>query len=236
MRFAGLLLAVLLIGACDSVSDDPLPTSADAPALAAIGEKLDPEEKQLLVGYLMRREMAKAFGGNNLPDGAKTVGEALEAQREWAANLSASQQKAERLKAEVQQKRAAVADEIAKTVTVAFIGAEYIPSSIDAGRYEDFEELTFAVQNGGVKPIKGLKGQAVFIDTFGEEYVKVPIQIEEVVEPGEKKTVELGMEINEFMDEHKKIMALDTSKKFRFDPEQIVFADGSTVKAPAKVE
>lgn len=235
MRLPLVIVAALLLSACNSVEDQPLPASADDPALAKIGESLDDEEKKLLIGYLMRRELAKAFGGGSLPDGATSVGEALDAQRQWASNLSESQQKAEALKAEVQQKRKAIADQIGRAVTVAFIDAEFLPSSFQEGIYDDYETFTFAVQNSGAKPIKALKGEAVFIDTFGDEYVRVPMQFEETIAPGEKKTVELGMEINKFMDEHKKIMELDSSKKFRFEAEQIVFEDGSTVRAPERV-
>lgn len=236
MRFFVVCVAALLLAACSSVASEPLPTSADDPRLAEIGKKLDDEQKRLLLGYLMRREFAKAFGGAGMPDGAKTIGEAIEAQRRWAENLNESEQKAEALKAETQQKRKAVADQIARTVTVAFVDAEFVPSSFESGRYDDYEKLLFAVHNSGTKPIKALKGEAVFIDTFGDEFVRVPMQFEETVQPGEKKSIELGKEINKFMDEDKKVMALDSSKKFRFEPEQIVFADGSTIKAPARVE
>ncbi|MFW2830955.1 hypothetical protein [Sphingomonas sp. ID0503] len=237
MRLITVLVAsALALTACNSVTKEALPTSADDPKLAEIGKRLDDEQKKLLLGYLMRREMAKAFGGQELADGAGTVGDAIEAQRKWAANLTESQQKAEALKAEVEQKRKALAEQIGKTVTVAFINAEFHPSSFETERYEDYESLSFAVQNLGAKSIKALKGEAVFIDTFGDVFVRVPMQFEESIDPGEKKIVELGMEINKFMDNDKKVMQIDGSKKFRFEPEQIVFADGSTIKAPQQAD
>lgn len=232
MRLYGILAFALVLSACNSAHKQPLPSSANDPALVEIGKNLDDEDKKLLVGYLMRREMAKAFGGGVLPDGAKTVGEAIAAQRKWAESLTESERKAAELKADIEQKRKIVADQIAKIVTIAFLSAEFTPSSPMSGRYEDFESLSFAVHNMGSKKIKALKGQAVWIDTFGEEFVRVPMQFEESVLPEEKKTIQLGMEINQFMDEHKKIMQLDGSKRFRFEPEQIVFDDGSALKAP----
>jgi hypothetical protein len=231
-----LLSLALLLSACNSVNNQQLPSSADDPKLKEIGQQLNDEQKKLLFGYLMRREMAKAFGGAAMPDGAQTVGEALDAQRKWLSTMSETERRAEALKAEVQEKRTAIADQISRTVTVAFVGAQFLPSSFEAGRYDDYESFDFAVQNLGPKPIKALKGQAIFIDTFGDEYVRVPMQFEEGVAPGEKKSIQLGMEINKFMDEHKKIMSLDSSKKFRFEPDQIVFDDGSTIKAPEGVE
>jgi len=229
------LAGIMLLSACNSVKNEPLPADVKDPSLAKVGEKLDDEEKKLLAGYLMRREMAKAFGGQQLADNATTVGEAMDSQRKWMANMTESQQKAEALKVEVEQKRKAVSDQIAKTVTVAFLGAHFLPSSFETGRYDDYENFSFAVHNSGQKAIKALKGRAVFIDTFGDVYTTVPMQFEETIQPGEKKEIELGMEINKFMDEHKKIMALDSTKKFRFEPEQIVYIDGSTLKAPEPV-
>lgn len=230
-----LLLGVSL-AACNAVAGEPLPKSVDDPAMKGIVEKLSDEDKKLLLGYLMRREMAKAFGGGEgLNDGVATVGDALDAQERWVSNMSEEEQRAEELKAETEAKRKVVAEQISKSITVAFIEARFIPSDFQSGQFDDFEELTFAIQNLGSKPIKAVKGDAVFIDTFGEEFVRVPMQIEESIAPREKKTVSLGMEINKFMDEHKKIMTLDSSKKFRFVPDQVVFEDGTTVKAPTPV-
>jgi hypothetical protein len=229
------LAGTLLLVACNSVANEPLPAAPNDPGFAKIGEKLNDEEKKLLAGYLIRREMAKSFGNQQLADGVTTIGGALDAQRKFIDSLTESQQKAEALKIEVEQKRKAVADQIAKTVTVAFVDAEFVPSSFEQGRYDDYEKLSFAVHNGGRKAIKALKGQAVFIDTFGDVFVTVPMQFEERVAAGEKKEIELGMEINKFMDEHKKVMSLDRTKKFRFEPDQIVYEDGSTLKAPASI-
>lgn len=236
MKKVLVIMMAMLVCSCNSVNSEPLPSSADGTKLSEIGKKLDDEDKKLLAGYLMRREMAKTFGAGAMPDGAKTVGEAIDAQRKWLSDMSESERRAETLKAEVQQKRKIVADQINQTVTVAFIAANFVPSSFESGRYDDSETFDFVVQNVGRKPIKAIKGEAVFVDTFGDEFVRVPMQIEQDIMPGEKKDVELGMEINKFMDEHKKIMQLDSSKKFRFEPDQIVFQDGSTVKAPDEVE
>jgi hypothetical protein len=236
MRLHIILSILIFLSACSGVKDDPLPQNSSDPALSKIVEKLGDEDKKLLAGYLIRREMAKTFGGGNLPDNAKTVGEALDAQREWVDNLSESERKAAELKAEVEQKRKVVAEQIAKTVTVAFLEAEFFPSSYESGRYSDYEALTFAVHNAGQKSIKALKGEAIFIDTFGDEFVRLPMQFEDVVKPGEKKTMELGKEINKFLDYDKKVMQLDNEKKFRFEPEQIVYEDGSTLRAPDRTE
>ncbi len=226
------IVALLALAACNSVKKEALPASGDTTKLGEIGKELNDEDKRLFAGYLMRREMAKAFNGGVLTDGAATVGEAIEAQRKWAANLSESEKKADALRIETEQKRKAIADQINRTVTVAFIDAHTIPQSIEAGRYETNESITFAIQNTGNRAIKALKGDAVFIDTFGDEYVRVGMATEKPIAVGARDTIELYYEINEFMDRDKKIMALDKDKRFRFEPQQIVFADGTTLRAP----
>lgn len=236
MKFHSAILGfALLLAACNSTYGEPLPDSPDSPAMKEIAEGLSDDDKKLLVGYLMRREMANAFNDTGLNDGVTTVGEALTAQEKWAANLSEEQQRAEELKAEVEAERQVVADEIRKTITVAFVDAKLIPENYRAGRYNSYEALTFAIENKGQKAIKAVKGEAVFLDTFGDEYVRVPMQIEEPIPAKERKSVELGMELNEFMDEHKKIMQLDANYDFRFVADHIVFEDGSEIEAPDQV-
>lgn len=224
-------LAVALV-ACNSVKREPLPATGDAGRLGEIGKKLGDDDRKLLVGYLMRREMAKAFGGKLLPDEAKTVGEAIEAQRRWASDLTESQRKAEALKAEVEEKRRVVGEQISRTLTVAFVDAQYHPSSFETGQYQDAEAIDFALQNTGAKPIRAVKGEAVFTDTFGDPYLRLNLKAEDALAPGEKKTVSYVWDVNEFSDDGKKLRALDRDKKFRFEPSQIVFADGTTVRAP----
>lgn len=202
MKFSSTILAsVLLLAACNSTFGEPLPDSMDDPAMKQIAEDLSDEDKKLLVGYLMRREMAKAFGGDSLNDGVETVGDALAAQEKWASNLSDEQQRSEELKVEVEAERQAVAESIKKTIIVAFVDAEIVPANYDAGRYNSYESLTFAIQNKGIKAIKAVKGEAVFLDTFGDDFVRVPMQIEELIPAKERKSVVLSMELNEFMDE-----------------------------------
>lgn len=225
----------LFTAACNSQVNKPLPKDMSDPQAAVITKSLGEDDKKLFVSYLARRELAKAFGAP-LNDGATTVGEAIEAQRKFEANQSEEEKRASALKAETLQKRKAIADQINHTITVAMIDARFQPSDYTEGRYDDYELLDFAVQNLGSKPIKGLKGYAIWTDTFGDEYAKVPMEFEQNVNPGEKKVIQLSMEINKFMDQHKKIMALDGSKKFRFQPEQIVFADGSGLKAPEETD
>lgn len=225
------IMALALV-ACNPVKSQPLPASDDAARMGEVAKGLGDDDRKLLIGYLMRREMAKAFGGRTMPDGANTIGAAIEAQRQWTAELTESQRKAEALKAEVEQKRKIVADQISRTLTVAYLDAAFQPSSFQEGRFDDQEKINFAFQNTGAKPIKAVKGEAIFVDTFGDEYLRLNLRAEDGLAPGERKTSAYTWDVNKFMDNGKKLMSLDGAKKFRFEPTQIVFADGSTIKAP----
>lgn len=226
---------VILLGACTAVNNDPLPQSIDDPAMKEVVANLSDTDKKILAQYLMRRELSNAFGNGGLNDGVQTVGEALAAQKAWAKDRTESEKQATELKAEVAAERAAVSEQISKAITVAFVDTEFVPSNYRARRYDEFQSLTFAVENKTAKKIKAVKGEAVFLDTFGDEYVRVPMQIEEAIDSKERKTIELSMEINKFLDEHKKIMNLDKDYEFRFNADHIVFEDGSEIEAPDPV-
>lgn len=227
----GLITVIFVLAACSNVKDQALPVKANDPAFAEIGKKLDDNDKRLLIGYLTRRAMATAFG-SGLRDEAKTVGAAISAQKEWADKQTKAEAAAAELKTDVELKRKAVAEQISRAVTIAFIKASYHPAVPMSGMYDDYAKLDFAVKNTSPKAIKAVKGMAIFTDTFGDVYLAVPMRFEEAVAPGEQKTIKLAKKINKFMDVDQKLIALDGTKTFKFVPEQIVFSGGETVKAP----
>ncbi len=231
MNKLGVATMMLALAACSNVKDQPLPTKSNDPAFTEIGKKLDDGDKGLLMGYLARRAMATAFG-SGLKDDAKTVGGAIAAQKKWADNQIKAEAAATELKVDVEQKRHAVAEQISRAVTVAFIKASYNPAVPMSGDYDDYEKVDFAVKNTSLKSIKAVKGMAIFTDTFGDEYLSVPMRFEVAVAPGEQKIVKLAKVINKFLDRDKKLIALDDTKTFKFVPEQIVFSGGETIKAP----
>lgn len=216
------LASALAVSACSNVEEQPLPASTNDPALETIGKSLNDEQKVLLIGYMMRKSFAESLG-RPLPDDAKSVGEAIAAQRQWQQNRNASREASE-------ASRKAVADQVNQVLTVAFVATQHLPQNFEANQLGNFQLMTFAVGNKSQKTIKAVKGKVVFLDSFGEEAASVDLVVEEEIKPGETRNVELRKELNRFSDEDKRLTAMNTNSKFLFQPSHLIYDDGTEVK------
>lgn len=227
---AALLLCTALIG-CSKSTDAVVPTDPkqwDGEFAQKI-KNLSEVDKGLLAAYLLRTQLGKALGKQGMPIGT-TVGQAIDAQRQWMAEQDAKKAAAQRLKVELEAKRAATAAELSKTVVLTFMGQHYIPRNFDAGRFEGHFSVEIGVKNLGTKAIKGIKLQLVFKDTFGEVISKRSVEIEHAIPPGGEYAWKGGKKINEYIDEDRKLMHLEDGQfSTEMQPTMVVYADGSTV-------
>lgn len=234
MRLKSMFLATLLVlVACSNVKDDPLPLKLDQSSdeWTRIMKGLNQEDRKLFMAYVVRTQMGAAFGGKRDPE-IVTVDDALKAQKKWADDLAAKELESQRLAEEVKAKQAAAAEAINKSVTVGLVSIRVIPEDIMNGRYSDYSSIKLVIENKSAKDIKGLRGDSVWINTFGEEYHRLTTNVEERIAAGQKLVWAGGKEINEFLDDDKKLMQIDDNYKYRFEPRMIVFADGTTIGSP----
>jgi hypothetical protein len=224
-------VAAFTLAACSKPEDTVIPSDPKNwdTQLAPEVKKLNDGDKQLLTGYLMRIKMGEAFGGAPMPVGT-TVGQGIERQKDWLAKQEAQKAEQERLKKEVEAQRAAAAVELSKSVVLAFLSQRIVPKDIYAHRYSDEFLIDIAVQNASQKPIKGIKADLVFKNTFGETIYTSGLTIEQSIQPAAKSTWEGGHELNEFKDSDKKLMNLqEGSYTAEIRPTMVVFADGSSI-------
>jgi hypothetical protein len=227
--FAAIVACTL--AACSKPEDTIIPSDSKNwdTQLAPEVKKLSEADKQLLTGYLVRAKMGEAFGGAPMPVGT-TVGKGIERQKKWLAKQEAQKAEQERLKKEVEAQKAAAAAELSKSVVMVFLSQHIVPKDIYAHRYRDEFLIDVAVQNSSQKPIKGVKADLVFKNTFGETIYTSGLTIEESIQPGGRTTWEGGHELNEFMDTDKKLMNLqEGSYTTEIRPTMVVFADGSHI-------
>lgn len=235
-----LLALAVLLAACGSPLDTPLPK--DLQSLESIKpqvEKLKPEERELLGGYLMRHTLGsalgKAFGveATPVPEGM-TIGKAIAEQRDFVEKRKAEDaaKKVAQERAEAQRK--ALAEQLKAVVAVRLTDV-----SLHKATYREFDtrstiNFAFEIENKGQKDIAGIKGVAVFRDKFGDTVASVPLKSETAVPAGQTVSVKLGKEYNQFSDEDRRLANIDaTSIAFELTPEVVLFADGSKFEAPS---
>lgn len=223
-----LVIVLLHLAACSSVKSKKITAENKDKILEEIknSKELTVEETQLLMGYVMRHGVAKGFGRDDqLPLEGKTIGEIIDAQRQWAEGVkvkeTAEKETREKAKAAEEKQRGALLQ--ALSVTLYDKGFTNVS-------YQDYITMKFSYENTAGKDVRGFKGTVVFKDLFGDEIKSVSLKEDNVLKAGETKRVERTLDYNQFMkdDTRLKNTTLD-NLKVEWQPETIMFADGSSL-------
>lgn len=237
MRFWIGMTCLALALACSNPRNTKLPQDLSAmDSIKPTIEKLPPEEKELLTGYIMRHTVGSAlgmaFGQKSEPIPANTtIGKAIEEQRAYLEKERAreAEEKAKRDRAIAARK--AFADQVAQAVSVRLV-------AIKVGAEDRFSisrrvDLTFEIENKGQKAISGLKGEAVLKDRFGDQLAEANLKFEKVIDPGKTITTSLGRSLNPFIPDDKKLAQAEAATTTMiFTPVIVLFADGTKAEIP----
>jgi len=223
------------IGACSRAKDAVIPADpAKWSSLGDVTKDLSAEDKRLLGTYLMRKSFAGALAqGNGIPPGT-TVGEAIDDQRNFEAKEKLADAQAAALRARALAERNAVIDKLNKLVTFAVVSKTYVPKDFQAERFSDRVAFVFAVKNNGTRDIAGIKGVVEFDDMFGTPIEKMGLSLDNAIPANSEKTIDgYSKDLNQFEANDQQLAVTDLSKiKVKFEPQMIVFSDGSNIKAP----
>jgi len=229
------LALALLVGACSRSKDAVIPNDPSKwSQLAEQTKDLSSNDKQLLGAYLARNTLGNILAHTGgIPPGT-TVGEAIDQQRDFEAKQKLADAQAEALKARATAERQAAIDKLNHLVTFAVVSKTLEPKNYEAGRYSDRISFVFAVKNNTPKNIAGVKGMVEFRDMFGTTIEDVGISLDRAVPANSEKTVDgFGKDVNQFENRDQQLATTDLSKmKVTFVPEMVVFADGTSEKAP----
>ena len=234
--FVVVAAATLLLASCSGLKGTVVPSDPSKwDTIADSVKKLSDEDKQLFTGYAMRMTIGSAMAGGkgSIPPGT-TIGDAIKAQREFLDKQKQEEAQAELLKAKVAAQRAQEVAKLNNAVTVALANMTVLPKSYDAGRFSDRLSLLLAVQNHTSKAVSGVKGRLVFKDQFGSDITGMTLSLDEDITPNSARSINgYGKDINQFEDSDTKLAVTPLSKmKVTFEPEMVVFADGTKMEAP----
>ncbi|WP_372404621.1 hypothetical protein ACDW34_07225 [Acinetobacter piscicola] len=222
-----LTLAMFLVG-CSNPKSAEIPTDPNKwEELKPKIEKLSDEEKQLVAQYLIRKGMGSAFGGEGVKAGT-TIGDAIKEQQKWQDDKKAQEKAEAELKAKVEAEKKAKIAELNRVITVALIKKEGYSSY--GGDINNIG-IELAFENKGNKDISGVKGITHFNDIFGDSIKSVNLSYDDGVKAHSTATYQASINYNQFMDEDKKLLNTELEKmKFVFEPQVILFTDGSKIE------
>lgn len=240
MRIFIIFLLLALATACSNPRNTKLPQ--DLAAMDSIKpsvEKLKPEERELLTGYIMRHTMGAAIGAafgqkpDLIPEGI-TIGKAIDEQKAFLEKERAreAEEKTKKDRAIAAQK--AFTDQVAQALAIRLIGIKVTnEDQFGIGKRVNF---LFEIENKGSKAITGIKGEAIFKDRFGDQLSEGNLKFEETIEAGKTIKTNLGRSLNPFMPGDKKLANADAASiTFQFTPFIVIFQDGSKAEAPIEI-
>lgn len=229
------IVVIAFLVACSKPTDAVITSDVSTwdKELAPVLQKLPQADRELVAAYLMRAKMGEVLaGGKGVPIGT-TVGQAIEDQKKFAAELAAREQQEAALKKKLEAERAALVEQINKAVTVTLVAKAELPKNFDAGRYSEYQQFTIGVQNNGDKELAGVAGELKFIDIFDKEVGSVTFRISQKIAPSGSYVWKGGRDYNQFVAEHRSVWNLEEGKyKTRFVPSALVFADGTKLTMP----
>jgi hypothetical protein len=242
MRLMLVLLSFLLLTACNSAKDAPLPRDLEQmDSIKPAMEKLSVEERELAVGYIMRHTVAAKLGGlfggkegPGIPEGM-TIGKAIEEQRKFKADAAIEEAKQQALKAKLQAEREAAQKQMREAVTVTLVSKGLASERDYSGMVIDENlRVKFGYNNNTGKDIAGVKCHVSIKDLFGEEISGFVISNDTTIPAGQSVTWTGERSVNFSLGNNKdrKFAELGEDKyKVVWEPEMIVFRDGSKLSA-----
>jgi hypothetical protein len=243
MRILTILLCSIVLAACSGPKDTPLPRDLDKmDTIKPAMEKLTPEERELAAGYIMRHTVAAKLGGlfggkegPGIPEGM-TIGKAIDEQRQFKADAALEEAKQQALKAKLQAEREAAQKQMREAVTVTLVSKKLVVEHGYSGIVTDENlQVVFGYKNNTDKEVAGVKGYVSVKDLFGEEISGFLISNDTTI-PAGQSTTWTGSRSVRFSLGHnndRKLADLGEDKyKVVWEPEMIVFKDGTKLTAP----
>jgi hypothetical protein len=190
------------------------------------------DEARLLLAFQIRRGMGNALATSPEDPSGKTVGELLAELKKQAAEEKTEADRQKHLSDEAKAKTDAVAAELRKSIDLTVYEKGFIPSNPEGGRYSDQIVLKCVYQNSSTKDIRAFRGNVLFTDLFGSEIFTSNLTISDPIKAGTKGTWNGVIEYNQFLRPHQQLKNTELKDmKVVWNPESVIFADGSKIGA-----
>lgn len=237
------LMFSMILAACSGPKDTPLPRELDKiESIKPAMEKLTPEERELAAGYIMRHTIGAKLGGlfggkegPGIPEGM-TIGKAIEDQRKFKADAALEEAKQQALKVKLQTEREAALKPMREAITVTLVSKKIATERGYSGMVMDESlEVMFGYKNNTDKDISGVKGRISIKDLFGDEISAFQISNDSTIKAGQSITWSGSRSVRFSMGNNKdrKLADLPDDKfKVVWEPQAIVFADGTKLAVP----
>lgn len=243
-RLTFLFAIALVATACTGPMDTQVPKDLAAmESLKPALQKLSTEDRELFAGYVMRNTLGAKLGtmfggkeGPGIPDGM-TVGRAIEDQRRFKAERALEEAKEAALKDKLRAEREVAVKTMRESVTVTIVSKAVKEERVSGMLLGENLQVVFGYRNNSAKDISGVKGRISVKDLFGDEISAFAISNDQTIKAGDSATWTGSRSVSFSMgnNQDRKLAGLaDDKYKVIWEPETIVFSDGTKLIAPSE--
>ncbi|MEQ8926072.1 MAG: hypothetical protein RLO81_09690 [Fulvivirga sp.] len=215
-----LILGIIVLTSCTSPLEKKFDPNSSESDLKEIRNHLDSTELMLLAGNMIRLKMIgedlEQYTYNDILADAKKIKKEKEAQEAEQAALAqkALKEEQERIK------------KLTKAVSVGCF-----EKSFSEYNYQKYITYKFVIQNKSDRDIRAIKGSVVFTNLFDDIIKEINFVYDQPISAGKKTTWNAQSDYNQFNDEDQTLRSKDLNDmKVTWNPEKIIFADGSTLE------
>ena len=241
-RFVVITCLMVLAG-CSGPKDTPLPRELEKmESIKSAMEKLPPEERQLVTGYIVRHTIGAKLGGlfggkegPGIPEGM-TLGKAIDEQTKFQADAAIEEAKQKALKEKLKAESEAAMSKLRGVITVTLVSKKLEVDRGYGGMVMDERiSVTIGYKNNTEKDVAGVKGHLAIKDIFGEDLSGFQVSNDSTIKAGGTITWQGGRSVKYGMnrDNDRKFAELTEDKyKVVWEPSMVVFADGTKLTVP----
>lgn len=173
--------------------------------------------------------------GSNTDLSTKTVGQIITDEKQRQLKLEEEEKKRQeeikRKQEEAEAKKQSQLKRLDESVQVGLIKKSVTLKDTNKWIFSDVIHMTLDLKNIGEKDVKGFQGIITFKDMFDNEIKSLNVKYDKPIKTGESTPYEGSIELNQFMDEDSELRDTPLEKiKVEFEMDQIIFADGDTIK------
>jgi hypothetical protein len=220
----------------------------DLPRIQSQIDKLPPEERELLLGYLKRSNgdvLPAKFADPDSPFTARTIGEAIQLQREWLARDGARQvvadQRAAAREESMQPLRAVVDVRLVRRQILTHDEIYGLPQDTTNTRGEPVKHalndrealvITWRLRNLSPRTVAVAKGSVALHDAAGKKVAECWVDENNPLPGGETREFRCGNTRRGVSDEDRAfVTASAMDYTLVWEPQEVVFDDGTSLKA-----
>ncbi len=191
------------------------------------------EEYQLLQAFVMRTGLSSVLSGKDSSewlDSSLTIRQAIAAQRQWIIDDSIATAKAKAEAAEALRKYEQEVAQLRSIITVTPVRKTFAEQD-----YSSYIRFQMVVRNSGTKPVRAFKGYVRVTDLFGDLISRLEVKDDDGLVAGKDRVIAMLYSYNQFIDRDVTLRHTDIDKmKFEWEPEVILFADGTELIVPER--